>query len=76
MFSYRRHCGNARAAFQSVCVCVCVPGFLVARHKVGLKCCHSIMAAVPARHDFGFSPSQQRQKCLPGRSVRGAKDKY
>lgn len=59
----------------SVCVCVCVPGFLVARHKVGLKCCHSVMAAVPARHDFGLSPSQQRQKCLPGRSVRGAKDK-
>lgn len=54
-------------------VCVCVPGFLVGRHKVGLKCCHSGMAAVPARHDSGLSPLQQRQKCLPGRSVREAK---
>lgn len=43
---------------------------------MGLKCCHSGTAAVPARHDFGLSPLQQRQKCLPGRSVRGAKGKH
>lgn len=70
MFSYRRHCGNAWAAFQ------CVPGFLVANHKVGLKCSHSQSSCFASSVWLPSSDLCTEAEAVSCRPVRVAKDKH
>lgn len=71
MFSYRRHCGTAWAAFQCVCL-----AFWWQILKWDWNVPTPQVPAVPARHGSWAQALAEEAESLSCRLVRGAKDKH